>query len=50
MSGDELRLRAEMGDVEGLKMALAGGANPCSRDTMGLTALHYAVWTHVRLY
>jgi ankyrin repeat protein len=44
MSGEDLRLRAEMGDVEGLKLALSGGANPCSRDHMGLTALHYAVW------
>ncbi len=44
MSGDDLRLRAEMGDVEGIKLALGGGANPCSRDSMGLTALHYAVW------
>ena len=27
-----------------LRAGLEGGANPCSRDIWGLTALHYAVW------
>ena len=27
-----------------LRNGLEGGANPCSRDIWGLTALHYAVW------
>lgn len=44
MNGDELRLRAERGDAEGLSLALSGGVNPCSRDPNGLTALHVAVW------
>ena len=44
MSGDQLRQCAIMGDTEGLKHLLAGGANPCSTDRSGLTALHLAVW------
>ena len=44
MSGPTLRVFAERGDDEGLSNTLAGGANPCSKDKYGLTALHIAVW------
>jgi len=44
MSGDQLRNFAILGDVTQLKHLLKGGANPCSLDGDGLTALHYAVW------
>uniref|UniRef100_A0A7S4VTH5 Uncharacterized protein n=1 Tax=Ditylum brightwellii TaxID=49249 RepID=A0A7S4VTH5_9STRA len=44
MSGDQLRNFAVVGYFLELKNLLAGGANPCSVDEKGLTALHYAVW------
>jgi len=44
MAADALRLGAERGDAMALRTGLEGGANPCSRDIWGLTALHYAVW------
>ena len=44
MSGDQLRNCAILGDEKQLRHLLKGGANPCSTDADGLTALHYAVW------
>ena len=44
MSGDQLRKSAIMGDVESLNALLRGGANPCSVDDNGCTALHLASW------
>ncbi len=44
MSGDQLRKYAVMGDCVNLKAILRGGANPCSVDDQGLTALHFATW------
>ena len=44
MSGDQLRQAAERGEEEQLRAHIEGGANPCSGDDFGLTALHYAVW------
>lgn len=44
MSGDSLRVAAERGYADDVIATLEGGANPCSRDRWGLTALHFAVW------
>ncbi|CAM9236222.1 unnamed protein product [Ascophyllum nodosum] len=44
MSGDLLRRCAVFGDVDGIKNLLEQGANPCSTDEFGLSALHYAAW------
>ena len=44
MSGDQLRAASLKNKPEQLRTLLAGGANPCSVDDFGLTALHYAVW------
>ena len=44
MSGDQLRHYAVIGDANRVRNLLAGGANPCSSDETGLTALHYSVW------
>lgn len=44
MSGCELREAASLGDVKAVACLLRGGANPCSVDEHGMTALHYAAW------
>ena len=44
MSGDQLRNSAVLGNLPSVRALLTGGANPCSADDSGLTALHYAVW------
>lgn len=44
MSSEELRHFAVVGQTQQLQNLLSGGANPCSTDSIGLTALHYAVW------
>ena len=46
MSGDQLRNFAILGNEQQLRALLQGGANPCSVDQEGLTALHYAVWNN----
>lgn len=49
MSGDLLRRHAQFGDGDALLELLSYGANPCSTDNYGLTALHLAVWNgHLR--
>ena len=44
MSGDQLRNAAVLGNLPSVRALLTGGANPCSADASGLTALHYAAW------
>mmetsp|Transcript_3789 Transcript_3789/g.10908 ORF Transcript_3789/g.10908 Transcript_3789/m.10908 type:complete len:238 (-) Transcript_3789:612-1325(-) len=44
MSGELLRSLAVSGQADRMKALLVGGANPCSLDDAGLTALHFAAW------
>jgi len=44
MSGDDLRNQAILGYAKQVRKLIESGANPCSRDQNGMTALHYAAW------
>mmetsp|Transcript_7898 Transcript_7898/g.10092 ORF Transcript_7898/g.10092 Transcript_7898/m.10092 type:complete len:223 (+) Transcript_7898:197-865(+) len=44
MSGDDLRNQAILGNAKQVRRLIESGANPCSRDQDGMTALHYAAW------
>ena len=45
MSGDQLREHAKLNNLVYVQSLLAGGANPCSTDNDGLTALHFAAFS-----
>lgn len=44
MSGEELRDAAQYGRTDDVRNILKDRGNPCSTDTLGLSALHYATW------